>query len=34
LKEGQVEYQGRRDSAATAVKTADIAAFVQGRLNA
>jgi prolyl-tRNA synthetase len=34
LKEGQVEYQGRRDSAATAVKTADVAAFVQGRLNA
>jgi prolyl-tRNA synthetase len=34
LKEGQVEYQGRRDSAATAVKTADVATLVKGRLNA
>jgi prolyl-tRNA synthetase len=34
LKEGHVEYQGRRDSAATTVKTADVAAFVKGRLAA
>jgi len=34
LKEGQVEYQGRRDSAATTVKTADVAAFLKGRLAA
>jgi prolyl-tRNA synthetase len=34
LKEGQVEYQGRRDSAATAVKSADVAAFLKDRLAA
>jgi prolyl-tRNA synthetase len=32
LKEGKVEYQGRRDPAATAVVAADIAAHVKGRL--
>ena len=32
LKEGKVEYQGRRDTAATAVPVADIASFVQKRL--
>ena len=34
LKEGQLEYQGRRDEAATRVPAADIAAFVKGRLKA
>jgi prolyl-tRNA synthetase len=34
LKEGQVEYQHRRDAAATKVPAADIAAFVKGRLAA
>ena len=34
LKEGQVEYQHRRDSAATKVATADILALLQGRLAA
>jgi prolyl-tRNA synthetase len=34
LKEGKVEYQGRRDTAATAVATADIAAFVKTKLAA
>lgn len=32
LKAGEVEYQHRRDSAATAVKLADIVAHVKGRL--
>ena len=32
LKEGKVEYQARRDTAATAVPVADIAAFVRDRL--
>jgi len=32
LKEGKVEYQGRRDAAATPVPVGDIAAFVQGKL--
>jgi prolyl-tRNA synthetase len=32
LKDGQLEYQGRRDAAATAVAPADIAAFVKARL--
>jgi prolyl-tRNA synthetase len=32
LKEGQVEYQGRRDPAATNVPLADIVAFVKARL--
>ena len=32
LKEGRVEYQGRRDAAATPVPVAEIAAFVKGRL--
>ena len=32
LKEGKVEYQGRRDAAATPVAVGEIAAFVQGKL--
>src|SRR5204863_9024824 len=32
LKEGKVEYQGRRDAQATSVGAADIAAFVQAKL--
>jgi prolyl-tRNA synthetase len=32
LKEGKVEYQGRRETAATAVPLNEIAAFVRGRL--
>jgi prolyl-tRNA synthetase len=34
LKEGQLEYQGRRDEAATKVPSADVAAFVKARLQA
>ena len=34
LKEGQVEYQHRRDPAATKIAAADIAAHVKGRLQA
>ena len=34
LKDGQLEYQHRRDAAATKVPAADIAAFVKGRLAA
>jgi len=34
LKEGQLEYQGRRDEAATKVPVGEIAAFVKGRLAA
>ncbi|MET4579886.1 proline--tRNA ligase [Ottowia thiooxydans] len=34
LKEGQVEYQHRRDAAPTKVAAADITAFVKGRLGA
>ncbi len=34
LKAGEVEYQHRRDSAATAVKLADIVAHLKGRLQA
>ena len=34
LKEGQVEYQHRRDTAATKVAAAEIGAFVKGRLQA
>ncbi|MBH1963890.1 MAG: proline--tRNA ligase [Comamonadaceae bacterium] len=34
LKEGQVEYQHRRDAAPTKVAAADIAAFVKGKLAA
>ncbi|HET8747270.1 MAG TPA: proline--tRNA ligase [Ramlibacter sp.] len=34
LKEGQLEYQHRRDSAATKVPAGEIAAFVKGRLAA
>jgi prolyl-tRNA synthetase len=34
LKDGQLEYQGRRDAEATKVAPADIAAFVKGRLAA
>ena len=33
LKEGTVEYQGRRDTVATKVPLAEIATFVRGRLN-
>jgi prolyl-tRNA synthetase len=32
LKEGVVEYQGRRDAAATRVAVADIPSFIQGRI--
>jgi prolyl-tRNA synthetase len=32
LKEGVVEYQHRRDTAATKVPTADILAHVKGRM--
>jgi prolyl-tRNA synthetase len=34
LKEGQLEYQGRRDEAATKVPTGEVAAFVKARLQA
>ncbi|HEY8607265.1 MAG TPA: proline--tRNA ligase [Noviherbaspirillum sp.] len=34
LKEGQLEYQGRRDASATPVPVAEMAAFVQARLAA
>ena len=34
LKEGQVEYQGRRDAAASSVAAADVAAFVKAKLQA
>jgi prolyl-tRNA synthetase len=34
LKEGQLEYQGRRDTAATPVPAAEVAAFLKGRLAA
>ena len=34
LKEGKVEYQARRDTAATTVAVAEIAAFIRGRLAA
>jgi len=34
LKEGQLEYQGRRDAAATKVPTTEVAAFVKARLQA
>ncbi|BDI04281.1 proline--tRNA ligase [Sphaerotilus microaerophilus] len=34
LKEGQLEYQGRRDEAATKVPAGEVAAFVKGRLKA
>jgi prolyl-tRNA synthetase len=34
LKEGQLEYQGRRDEAATKVAAAEIAGFVKSRLSA
>jgi prolyl-tRNA synthetase len=33
LKEGKLEYQGRRDTAATAVPAADMVAFIGGRLS-
>ncbi|MFJ9451033.1 MULTISPECIES: proline--tRNA ligase [unclassified Herbaspirillum] len=32
LKDGQIEYQGRRDTAATPVPLADALAFIQGKL--
>jgi prolyl-tRNA synthetase len=34
LKEGQVEYQNRRDTAATKMPVNDIAAFLKERLTA
>jgi prolyl-tRNA synthetase len=34
LKDGQLEYQGRRDAAATKVPTTEVAAFVKARLQA
>jgi len=34
LKEGQLEYQGRRDAAATKVASGEVAAFVKARLQA
>jgi prolyl-tRNA synthetase len=34
LKDGQLEYQGRRDAAATKVPTAEVVAFVKARLQA
>jgi prolyl-tRNA synthetase len=34
LKEGKVEYQGRRDGAATPVPAAEVLAFVKGKLGA
>ena len=34
LKEGKLEYQARREAAATAVPVADIAAFVRERMKA
>jgi prolyl-tRNA synthetase len=34
LKEGQLEYQGRRDTEATRVAPTDITAFLKGRLAA
>jgi prolyl-tRNA synthetase len=33
LKDGKVEYQGRRDAEATAMPLAEVVAFVMGRLN-
>jgi len=32
LKEGNLEYQGRRESEATAVPVAEIVAFIKGKL--
>jgi prolyl-tRNA synthetase len=32
LKEGNLEYQGRRDPEATAVPAADMVAFIKGKL--
>jgi prolyl-tRNA synthetase len=32
LKEGKLEYQGRRESEATAVPVAEIVAFIKGKL--
>jgi prolyl-tRNA synthetase len=34
LKEGKLEYQGRRDTAATTVPQAEMADFIQARLRA
>jgi prolyl-tRNA synthetase len=33
LKEGKVEYQGRRDAQATSVAAAEVAAFVKAKLS-
>jgi prolyl-tRNA synthetase len=34
LKDGKVEYQGRRDAAATAVAASEIAGFIRSRVAA
>jgi prolyl-tRNA synthetase len=34
LKEGSLEYQGRRDAAATPVALAEMAEFIRGKLQA
>ena len=34
LKSGEIEYQGRRDAAATALAAAEALAFVRGKLTA
>jgi prolyl-tRNA synthetase len=34
LKAGELEYQGRRDAAATSVPAADALAFLKGKLGA
>jgi prolyl-tRNA synthetase len=34
LKDGKVEYQGRRDAQATPISASEIAAFVKGKLRA
>jgi prolyl-tRNA synthetase len=34
LKEGQLEYQHRRDAAATKVPVGEVASFLRGRLQA
>ena len=32
LKEGNLEYQGRRDTKATAVPVAEVIAFIKGKM--
>jgi prolyl-tRNA synthetase len=34
LKEGNLEYQGRRDTEATAVPVADVIGFIKGKMAA